>query len=159
TNLQEYQNGTNPAQRDSDYDGICDLQELNDGTAATNADSATPTLLSSFRFDTTNWAGLEGQIPISFTNLALVPGVISNAVSIKSNNPAWLTYADTNDCVANINLRKGSARFWFKSAWDSGNIVVTNGEPRLLEVGGKGSTNGWWALLLDSRGTNLSFCT
>ena len=161
SNLQEYQNGTDPTLGDTDYDGMCDGQEIIDATNPTDAESVKPTLLSSFRFDTTNFAGLQGQLPISFTNLALVSGISSNAVSINSNNPAWLTYAEANGCVANINLRQGSARFWLKTTWNSGeaNINAANSEPRLLEVGSKGSTNGWWALILNPSGTSLSFCT
>jgi len=60
--------------------------------------------------------------------------------------------------AANINCREGTVRFWFKPDWTS----QTNGpqsQARLIELGTKSSTNGWWALVLNSTGTNLSFCT
>jgi len=146
---------------DTDYDGVGGWQEVLDGTDPTNVNSVLARQLGSWRFDTTNWAGMQGQSPMIASNLVSVPGVISNAVQV-STNGALLIYRETepNSPIANINCRKGSLSFWFRPDWNS----ATNGtgptnEARLFEFGSKGTTNGCWGLYINAKGTNLYFCT
>jgi hypothetical protein len=160
----EYQLGLDPQNAHSDYDSVPDGREYYfDGTDPANSDSVFHILLGSWRFDTTNWVGLQGQLPLSTsTNLSLVPGLSQNAVSINSTNPAWLTYRDveTNTLFGNINLRKGSLRVWLKPGWNSTGTNSGSGpgnEAPIISVGTKATT--WWALALDAKGTNLSLFT
>src|SRR5262249_48742919 len=120
-NIDEYHAGTDPQNPDTDYDGVCDGAEVFDSTSPTNSDDVAHILLGSWRFDVTNWLGLQLQSPIASTNLSLVPGLSLNAVSINSANPAKLAYRDAEigGCYANIVCRKGSLKFWFKGAWNS----------------------------------------
>jgi RHS repeat-associated protein len=162
-NFYEYTYHTDPNNPDTDYDGVPDGQEVLDGTIPTDPNSVSPVLLGNWRFDTPDWVGLQGQLPISTNHLALVAGLSQNAVSVNSTNAAWLTYADTNanTLYGNINLRQGSLKVWFKPAWNSTTTNSGTGpqsEARLLEVGTKGSTM-FWGLTLDTNGTTLSFKT
>jgi hypothetical protein len=50
---------------------------------------------------------------------------------------------------------------WFKADWNSVDQdgIGLQGEGRLLEMGTRGTTNGWWALCVGNGGTCLSFAT
>jgi len=147
---------------DSDYDGRNDYQEILDGTDPYNPNSVLDVRLAHWPFDNTNtWAGDAGQLPLSVTNAIGVASWSTNAVLIDTNI-AFLDYRDVEtNGNANINLRSGTVRFWFSPDWASTN-AGGNGpqnEGRLIEMGTKGSTNGWWALCINSSGTNLYFGT
>ena len=148
---------------DSDYDGICDCQEVSDGTDPTDPSSVLPVRLAYWNFDNTNtWVGAEGQLPLMVTNVIGVPSWDTNAVEISATN-ALLVYrdAEADSCYANINLRTGTVRFWFRPDWSSTNAGGTGpqSEARLIEIGSKGTVNGWWGLAFDRSGTNLYFGT
>jgi hypothetical protein len=155
--------GTFNAALDSDYDGVSDLQEFADRTNPNDANSYPQIRLGYWPFDNTNtWAGSTGQLPLVATNLVGVPSWNTNAVLIDNNNPAVLAYRDVEtNGNANINLRNGTVRFWFKPDWSSVDQSGTGpqAEGRLLEMGIKGSTNGWWGLVVGSSGTNIYFGT
>jgi len=146
---------------DTDYDALGNCDEQANGTSPTDPESLKPLQLGAWHFDTTNWTGVQGQVPITFTNLGLVSGIGSNAVRIDTNVPAWLTYSERepSNNIANINLRKGTLRFWMRPSWSSGASGGPQTEARLVEVGTKGTTNGWWSLVLNPQGTNINFCT
>lgn len=149
---------------DSDYDGICDMGEAEDGTDPYDPSSVLHILLGYWRFDNTNtWVGEEGQLPITFTNIVGTPGFSGTAVVVDTNG-AVLQYRDveTNACTANINLRSGTVALWFKAHWDSASTnsgVGPQGDGRLIEVGAQGASGGWWALGVSAAGTNLYFGT
>src|SRR5262249_52154612 len=107
--------------------------------------------------------GDGGQIPLLVTNVQTVPSWSTNGVRINSTNTVILAYRDVEtNGAANINCRNGTITFWFKPDWNSSNTnsgVGPQSQARLLELGGQSATNGWWALVLDSSGTNLSFIT
>ncbi len=135
------------------------------GTNAVEVDfsETVPGQLGYWRFNTLDWLGEAGQAPLAFTNLASVPDWSCNALEVDSPNPAYLVYRDVEpDGEANINLQKGTVRFWFRPDWNS---ATTNGgtgpgaEGRLIELGSRDSSNGWWALVISSDGTTLSFIT
>ena len=115
--------------------------------------------LGYWNFDITNTlAGDSGQMPLLATNVTRVSSWDTNAVLINCTNAAILKYRDleTNG-TANILLPSGSIRFWFKPDWNSGTGPGSAG--RLIEVGNQTATNGWWALALNTNGTQLTFGT
>ncbi len=149
---------------DSDYDGVCDCQELRDGTDRNNPDSVNPVRLGYWQFSNTNtWIGEQGQLPKAVTNLSAALSWSNNAVLVSNTNGANLKYrdAETNSCLANINCRKGSLRFWFQPTWNSTNNGGSGpgSEGRLIEMGAytSNASYGQWGLLLDATGTNINF--
>lgn len=150
---------TAPMNPDSDYDGIGDGQELADGTDPNNANSAVSRRLGYWSFDNTNtWAGAAGQLPLLASNLVGVSSWNTNALLADRGTNFVLAYRDVEtNGTSNINLRKGSIRFWFKPDWSSANVGGTGpqSEGRLIEMGTKGSTDGWWGLVVKSSGTNI----
>ena len=142
---------------DSDYDGVSDAQEVLDGTDPINPDSVWQVRLGYWPFDNTNtWAGSAGQLPLLATNVVGVPSWTTNAVLIDSTNAAILAYRDVEtNGNPNINLRRGSVRLWFRADWNSGTGSGCNG--RLIEMGSQTATNGWWALIFNTNGTQLTF--
>ena len=142
---------------DADYNGWPDSKE------SVYSPLVPQTQLGSWRFDTPDWISLQGCLPLSYTNLQMKSGWSIGAVVVTSNSgPAKLVYPEinTNTSMANISLREGSLRFWFRPNWSSGNTGGPGGsEARLIEVGTKGTANGCWGLYLNSTGTNLYFCT
>ena len=113
-------------------------------------------------FTTTNWIGQYGQLPLLATNVTPQAAWSTNGVHIGTNVAARLVYRDVEtNGWANFNCRVGSVVLWFNPDWSStnaGGVGPGNGG-RFIELGSYGVTNDWWALLVDSRGTNLSFCT
>ncbi len=136
---------------------------------SSNASLYVNSLLGRWRFDNTNtWVGDEGQLPLADTNLIGVPSWNTNAVLIDSTNQSFLRYnlVETNG-DNNLDLAVGTVRFWFKPDWTSGSGPGENG--RLMEIGYNPSspfndvlidfTNGWWALIFNTNGTQLSFAS
>jgi hypothetical protein len=118
--------------------------------------------LGSWNFAGSNWAGQQGQLPLLATNLARGAAWSTNGLLLDTNVAARLAYRDVEtNGAANINCRVGSVVLWFKPDWSS--VSAGGSGPgnagRFVELGSYGSANGWWALQVDSRGTNLSFCT
>ncbi len=148
---------------DSDYDGRSDAQEILDGTDPFNPNSGLAVQLAFFPFDNTNtWAGSAGQLPLQATNVIGVPSWDTNAVLIDSMTPAVLRYRDVEtNGNANINLRSGTVRFWFRPDWSSTNAggAGPQAEGRLIEMGTQSTTGGWWGLVVKSAGTNIYFGT
>ncbi len=142
---------------DTDGDGVSDFQEYLDGTNPQDADSMKG-LLARWHFDTTNWPGAQGQLPLTNTNLQLVTGVSSNALHI-TNYTSMLRYklVESNGNT-NLDMQNGTVRFWFKPNWSS------------LDQGGKGpgsdfaqlvavdpTTSGWWGFYLGPDGISFTF--
>jgi len=121
--------------------------------------------LGSWNFATTNWTGQQGQLPLLAANVGRATGWSTTALCMDTNVAARLVYRDVEtNGAANLNCRVGSVVLWFKPDWSSTNAGGTGpGDAgRFIEMGGYGPTNtasNWWALLVDSAGTNLSFCT
>jgi hypothetical protein len=146
---------------DPDGDGLSNLREYLMGTDPNNF---TPTNLGYWPFDTTNWTGAQGQLPmVATTNLALLPDWSTNAVRVDSTNAANLKYNQPEiDGSANINLTNGSVSFWFRPDWSSGAVAGGTGPGdagRLLELGFQGTTGGAWSILVSADGSRISFVT
>jgi hypothetical protein len=150
---------SDPNDPDTDYDGRSDYEELvQEGTLPLDPTSFTPVRLAYFRFNDTNWLGERGQIPLASDNLQSVDAWITKGVQL-TNTAAMLKYRTVeSDGKANINLRSGTVRFWFKPLWNSGTGPAT-APGKLIEVGSRGDaqTNGWWSLFVNTTGDMMNF--
>ena len=153
---------TNPRLADSDGDGVLDAQEIVDGTSPVNEYAFDPRELSRFAFDTAEFLGEAGQEPM--INEGGVPVSSFNTLGDKAyraSNGNRLVYrvVEPNNRI-NLNLLRGTVRFWFKpDSWSSGQDGHSFGS-RLLEVGrysSEGRGDGWWGLFLNQDRTRLSF--
>ena len=76
--------------------------------------------LSYFEFDENSWFASRRYAPLEASNLQLVPGWSSNAVSVDSSSPAILRYRDIEaDGHTNFLANRGSLRLWFKPNWSA----------------------------------------
>ncbi len=152
---------TNNPTLDTDYDSVSDVQERLEGTDPYNPASVNGRRLGYWRFNTTNWPGEEGQIPMQATNLASAPGVSGTAMLV--DGPFWeaagVRYHDVEpNGQVNFNLRCGSIRLWVLPTWTSTNLGGTGpyyDYGRLFEAGYWGGSGGWFALHVDSGGNTL----
>ena len=120
----------------------------------------TNALLGRFHFDTNTWPGEQGQSPITdIANLVLTNfAVTNNAVLIDNSIATRLVYRDVEtNGAANISFQQGTIRFYFAPNWDSG--TGPGSEGRFVELGTRDSTDGWWALTVNSNGTAINFIT
>lgn len=178
-----------PANEDSDHDGLPDWWEWqNLGTYAysgSTLDSAGRSLLYDYQhsitptgpynvgwigfwtFDTPDWIGSPGLVPIATNLLDLVPGLISNAVHVAHTNSNLRYNIVESNGHTNLALQNGSVLLWYKPDWSSvdqggtgpGFIPIGNGYvivdfASLVSVD---STAGYWDIYFDYRGTNLWF--
>lgn len=142
---------------DTDYDGRNDYEELVEATLPLDNTSFTPARLGYFRFNDGDFTGERGQQPVATSGLQSVDAWITKGVQL-TNGTAVLKYRTVEaDGRANINLRSGTLRWWFKPQWNSG--TGTGAAGKLLEVGSRGAatTNGWWSLFFDATGNTLNF--
>ena len=142
---------------DSDYDGNSDGDEVaSEQTDPLNPAHFTPKRLSYFRFNTTSLQGERGQVPMITNQLNWVEAWATKGVQL-ANSAAQLKYQTVeSDGTANINLRSGTMRFWFKPLWNSGS--GPGHAARLLEVG-QPNSNGWWTIFFDATGSTLYFAS
>ncbi len=156
----EVAHGLNPfandANGDPDYDGGTNYDEYLRGTNPFDSNSYTSGRLGCWHFNTTSYLGERGQAPLSSLNLTSVPGWSGNAVGVNTintgnNSGGQLVYRDVEtNGAANFNVKRGTVRFWFKPDWTSANAGGSGppGEPRVMEMGSYGNTNGWWAIYI-----------
>jgi len=118
--------------------------------------------LGYWTFSDTNWLSDYNYSPVSFTNIANVPGGDGNTLLLNSTNPAWLIYnVIENDNTTNITLDYGSLTFWFSPQWSSTNAGGTGPGcwAPLIQVGQYTTNAGYgvWSLTIDPEGTNIGF--
>jgi hypothetical protein len=166
TNLQEYQLGINPQRWDTDYDGVNDGMEVLIGTNPTNASSVTNVLLGRWRLDGWPFDGDQGQPNRFLVNLPVTTGVNSNAVVSVTNQycvEGYRHFEQTNR-VANLNMRSGTVKFWYKPNWTSGasnSLSFVGRPPVFLSGAGRPWITAWgcWELGMGNSTTSLVFST
>lgn len=96
-------------------------------------------------------------MPLATNALQSLEAWITEGVQL-TNSAAQLKYKNVeSDGRANLNLRSGTVRFWFKPQWNSG--AGTGAAAKLVEVGTRGAdaTNGWWSVLVNPTGDKVYF--
>lgn len=147
---------TDPENPDSDYDGVLDGQELDEGTNPSLDFDGLPRQLASFDFDGASLEGNRNQQPIVKGSARQVPGWKGYALEVSNSVLNQFSYRDVErNGLPNINVRRGSVRFWIRPDWDSGN--GPNGQVPFLEVGAasEDQRNGLWSLHLTDRGSQI----
>ena len=155
---------TDPLKPDTDQDGIVDAQELIDGTSPTNEYAYEPRSLSTFSFDTADYRGEQNQLPLQNIGSSLVtsfPPLGRNGFNAVTGNRLTYPVIEANN-HPNINILRGTIKFWFKPQWSSGQVGHPFGS-RLIEIGEFSSTgqgnDGWWGIFLNSDRTKLTFAS
>ncbi|MBT5706327.1 MAG: hypothetical protein HOI66_08390, partial [Verrucomicrobia bacterium] len=155
---------TNPFKADSDGDSVLDPQERIDQTSPTNEYDYEPRALSEFSFDTDLFIGNQNQVPLLNVGPSLVSSFRPNGRNGYNASPGnRLAYrvVEANNHI-NINLIRGTIKFWFKPSWNSGDVGHPFGS-RLLEIGQFSSTgqrnDGWWGLFLNNDRTTMTFAS
>ncbi len=151
--------GTDPEDPDTDYDGN------NDSTDPDPLDQSvfTPIRLGHWSLNALNFLSDSGKAPLHNDNNVLsVPGVAGRALDVQSAPSSRLTIADRNaDGSANINLLRGSIRFWVKPSWTSQEIAGTGpgSWARLIEVGSYSwpASYGFFSLFFKHDGNEIRF--
>ncbi len=160
TNRAEYLTGTNPKDVDSDYDGRSDKEELAEGTAPMNANSFRPTRLALFSMSDSALLGDSGQAPRNSVNNELLAGYAGKGLNAATTEGSLLMYKDVESSgKANINLRRGTVRFWVRPYVSSGGDLQSWG--RLLEVGSwsPDASYGVWTIYYDPTASQVLLAT
>lgn len=119
-------------------------------------------LLGLWYFDDSSWLGVQGQAPVTATDLQLAPSWSSNAVELAASD-AHLCYHVVEDSGhTNINFQSGTVRFWFCPNWNSvnqgGSGLDSNDHPALIEsTPDDPNANGFWGVYLSPDGNTLEF--
>ena len=148
---------------DTDYDGRSDAEERLQGTNPLGPGSALPAQLALFQFNDAAFKGNRGQAPLAQSNVTNAYAWISHGLRMSNASPARLRYRDVEaDGRANLQMRHGTVRFWFKPFWHSGAGKGPGSAARLVEAGTNAApaeATGWWALHLNPDGTELIFAS
>ncbi len=155
---------TSPVLADTDLDGVTDSQEIIDQTSPINEYAFEPRELSQFSFETSAFLGEQGQVPLVSTGSGPTPSFTptgGNGYRAVAGNRLIYRVVEA-DNHPNINLLRGTIKFWFKPNWSSGQVGHAFGS-RLLEIGefsslGQGN-DGWWGLFLNSDRTKMTFAS
>jgi hypothetical protein len=160
SNLEEWQHGLDPNSSDTDYDGRSDFEELLEGTDPLDHTSFTPVRLGYWRFNSPDWQGEQGQLPKATQGVQSTVSWSGTAAGINDGAGAHLKYECVEaDGSANINLRRGTLRFWFRPHFSSGQNIGSWG--RLLEVGAwsADASYGHWNFRFNPTMTDIAFVT
>jgi len=148
---------------DPDGDGFSNLQEFQNGTDPNQFDQGR---LGYWQFnDPPSWLDVNGLAPSSINGLFPMPSWSGDAVRIDSIPNGFLSYPTVRSNGSAVFMYpSGALRFWFKPEWNSydGNQSTGPGViVRLFEVGQEtpDSTNGLFALSINRLGTMLIFST
>ncbi len=147
---------TDPNNPDSDYDGVIDGRELDEGTDPNNEFDGRPRQLATFDFEGGNLEGNRNQLPEILGEAPQVAGWKGYGIRLSSQGVNSFRYQDVELSGApNINVRRGSVRFWFQPDWDSGN--GPDGVIPIIEMGRSSADqrHGWWSLHLHEKGKRI----
>jgi hypothetical protein len=138
---------TDPHNPDSDYDGVIDGRELDEGTDPNYEFDGKPRQLATFDFEGGNLEGNRNQIPTISGQAPQVPGWKGYGIRLSSELLNSFKYQDVELSGApNINVRRGSIRFWFQPEWNAGE--GPEGVLPIIEMGKESpdQRHGWWSL-------------
>ena len=127
---------SSPESIDTDFDGVIDPTELNEGTSPANLYDYEPRRLSDFSFDTALHLGNQNQVPLQNTGTSLVSSfgpLGRNGFEARSGTRLSYRVVEANH-HKNLNLTRGTIKFWFKPNWNSGEVGHAFGS-RLIEIG------------------------
>ncbi|MBM3883446.1 MAG: hypothetical protein FJ387_27690, partial [Verrucomicrobia bacterium] len=136
------------AQSDTDYDGVSDGLEVAEGTDPADQSRFLPRRLAYWRFNGANWKrGEEGQEPIAEQGVAAEPSFHGTALRLTGQG-SYLKYRDVElSHAANLNLARGTMRFWFKSDWT---LAAAPDWANMIDVGNPSA--GWWSMYFQKTG-------
>jgi len=146
---------------DTDYDGRSDAEERAENTDPLRFSDRLGTRLAYFRFNTPDWKGEEGQLPLSAS------GSVSNVSSFDGNAASFTTTGAElryrcveGNGVANLNLTNGGVRLRFRPNWTSpvaGGSGSGASESHLLVIGDRvnASGNGFLELNIVTNGNMM----
>ncbi|HEY4415437.1 MAG TPA: LamG-like jellyroll fold domain-containing protein, partial [Verrucomicrobiae bacterium] len=149
---------------DPDGDGLSNLEEYENGTNPNHFDAVR---LGHWRFDDPPvWSDDNGLLPANTYHVLSLPSWLGMAVKLNPVQAGVLAYPSRRPDGSTVMICSngvGSIRFWFKPDWAS-TTAGGNGPGdlvRLLEVGHATSdaSYGWFALTVNSFGTKLDFET
>ena len=147
---------TDPHNPDSDYDGVIDGRELDEGTDPNYEFDGRPRQLAEFDFEGGNLEGNRNQLPIISGQAPQVPGWKGYGIKLSSDLVDAFKYHDVELSGApNINVRRGSIRFWFQPEWNSGEGPA--GITPIIEMGKPSADQryGWWSLHFHENGKRI----
>jgi hypothetical protein len=121
-----------------------------------------PIQLNWWMLDQPDWTDIYGDAALGFTNLNVAPGWDSDAgtaLSIDTNDSAFLNLPVTSEDYANISLASGTISLWFQANWTSttdGGNGPTNWAT-MLSVGDwtSNAAQSAWTIAISPPGTNL----
>jgi hypothetical protein len=145
---------------DYDNDGLSNLREYLEGL---NPTVFTSNRLASWRFNSIDWQGDQGQMPLTNFGLssALVAGLEGGAIDLTGPDflKKLLYRVQEEDTSVNLNVKTGTVRFWFKPQWSSqsngGNGLSVYGCLVSLGVWTTNGGEGAWELVLDGSGDGI----
>lgn len=147
---------TDPHNPDSDYDGVSDGIELDEGTDPNYEFDGRPRQLAAFDFEGARLEGNRNQIPIISGQAPQVPGWKGYGIQLSSELIDAFNYKDVELSGApNINVRRGSIRFWFQPEWNEGE--GPGGVVPIIEMGEQSNDQryGWWSLHFHENGSRI----
>ncbi|MCS7008633.1 MAG: hypothetical protein NZL93_01690, partial [Chthoniobacterales bacterium] len=111
TNIDEFENGTDPFQSDTDNDACLDSEEIQVGTNPLNADSSVSKNLFYNKFNREDLISEEGCMPISLFNIKQQEGWSDKMLSMLGDESSRIAfnYVESN-LKTNIALSKGTIR-------------------------------------------------
>ncbi len=145
-----------PLNPDTDYDGVSDGQELEEGTKPLLSFDGLPRRLASFPFEDGTLTGNRRQLPRLIGEPKQPIGWKGYGFHFSENRVEAFSYLDTEkDGLANINLRRGTIECWFKPDWQSGEGPVE--EAPLVAMGFQSSLtpSSWWSLHFHQGGSRI----